>query len=226
MRLNRNFIALTSAKEYYETIKNKLKFESQINEKEVDELFRILNYYENNNKDYYSKIMQKLSEYTENFVLNNATYILYLLKLSEEERKIIMVEFDNLNYSNDLNVLDFIKHIQDVFILRINNYIKNIIEHNDCDKEQYLQMALDIKNNNDNNFKIQIMEEVLQIFPSINKEPIFCKLFMDLYLKINEIGYGIFKNEIRELESKKELPFLDYQIKSIRKMMTEEIKQK
>ena len=61
MRINRNFIALTSAKEYYETIKNKLKYESQINEKEVDELFRILNYYENNNKDYYSKIMQKLS---------------------------------------------------------------------------------------------------------------------------------------------------------------------
>ena len=87
-------------------------------------------------------------------------------------------------------------------------------------------MVVDIKNNKNEHFKIQIMDEVLQIFPTINKEPVFSKVFMDTYLEINEIGYEIFKNEIKELESKKELPFLDYQRKCIRKAITDKLRKK
>ena len=65
---------------------------------------------------------------------------------------------------------------------------------------------------------------ILQIFPAINKEPIFSKLFLDTYLNINEVGYEIFKNEIEEIESKKEFPFLDYQRKCIRKVVTDKLK--
>jgi len=224
MRLNRNFIAISSVEQYYETIKNKIVHEPLINEKNVLELFKILINYEKNDNEYYNKIMKKLGEYTEGFVLINSLYISKLLKLSEEERKIIMIEFDNLNYSDDLNILDFIKHIQDVFVLRITSFVKSLIENSDYDKEEFTQIVLDIKNNKNEHFRVQIMDEVLQIFPSINKEPIFSKLFLDMLLKSNEIGYQILKDEISKIEIKKDAVYFDYQQKAIRKTIDKKIK--
>lgn len=141
MKLNRNFIAINGVENYFETIKNKLIHVSGIDEKNVEELFKLLINCEKNDNEYYNKIMKKLSEYSEEFVVSNSFYISRLLKLSEEERKIIMIEFDNLNYSDDLNVLDFIKHIQEVFVLRITNYIQNLFEKAEYDKEKFTEMA-------------------------------------------------------------------------------------
>ena len=60
MRLNRNFISLSNIYQYYETIKNKLSHVSGIGEKNVEELFITLKYYETNDKEYFERIMKKL----------------------------------------------------------------------------------------------------------------------------------------------------------------------
>lgn len=70
-------------------------------------------------------------------------------------------------------------------------------------KKNLQKWLLNIKNNKNNHFRIQIMDEIMQIFPSINKEPIFSKIFLDMFLKSNEIGYEILINEIRKIESQK-----------------------
>ena len=224
MRLNRNFIALSSINQYYQTIQNKLRHVSGIDQKNVEELFKTLRYYEINDKEYFEQIMKKLGEYTEGFVLNNSFYISRLIKLTKEERQIIMVEFGNLDYSDDLKVIDMIKSIQEIFVIRVSSYIQNFIDKTDYDKEKFVQMAFDIRNNKNDSFRIQIMEEIFQIFPSINKEPIFSKLFLDMFLDINEIGYEVFKNEIAKIESQKNEVYSDYQQKAIRKAIDKKLK--
>lgn len=160
-------------------IKGKIKFD----EKYVDELFEIIK-----NSD--EKIENKLATYSEYFVIVYAEFIAKLLRLTEEQRKIILIESNYFNYDSDLDVLDVLNEMQDNFyklVIRKSNELFNSIKF---DNAKLSEIGFEIKQRKNMEFIGLILEEFLEMYPVINEYDILAKLFVELNQSIADIAFN------------------------------------
>lgn len=210
--LSRNFIIIENNPRLYQKVlfEKLQKIEKQFDYENFKLLFDKLNDYHNDDDSKFIKVADKLKIFTEDFIIENAFYINWLLKLTSEERKIIMLKFNYFQYSDDLNVFNFLQEFINNFKNTIYDLLNDFVNINYYNKNKLMEKAINLKNDQDKEFIGNIFVNFLNKYPAINEIPNFSKLFLNLMSQVGTITYNYLIDNINSQEKFQNCIYSDY----------------
>lgn len=214
--LSRKFIIVGDIDNYFYTLNKKMvKAHKNYDIYRLEKLFDKLKKLKLENEKEYDRVANKLKSFSEEFVIKNSWYVNCVLNLTEEQRKIILLNFNYIKYNDDLDVIDLIKLIIQDFEKMIFAYIDCILNSSDFSKEQMYNIALECLNRKDKKFIGDIMDSFMTKYPMVNCCSIFSELCLQLFTEIGSVAYTYI---IKIIENKEKL-----KSEEIRKYVSEQI---
>jgi hypothetical protein len=190
----------------------------------LEEIFNILSLNKENNPDIYNKFSNKLKEFTEDFVISNSFIILELLKLTEEDRKIILLKSGNINYTDDMEVINLVDNMIKDFNNIIYNYIDENLKDIEYDHQEMIELAEYHKKRRNKELIGYVNDLFIEKYSFIRDYPIFCKLFLNLNEEIGNISYNYFLSKINYKEDLKRKEIFNYKTNAYQKALIKKIK--
>ena len=202
--LSRNFVFFNDLDSYLNVLTTKItKSSSEYDLDSLNELFKTLESLKETDEKQYELIIEELSNYTEEFVVTNATIISKMIDSKDNEMEDIASLF---GYDKNSEAIKSIGIIVDKYNEIIERLCNKIIEN--TASEQISEVALDVRK--DDEFVSDVYLELLCECPVIADNLLLQELELDMEKRCGSIAYNYMTSVRKDIFKKKENYYEEY----------------
>ncbi len=171
--------------DYIKVLKNKTEnYDILFDEIKVNNFFKKAEDIFNISEKEYDELSKSMFKIPEEYFFRYTYIFDYLLSLTDEERKILLVESNNVSYDSGFDSVIISKQIIDYYYAIINETTEIIVDKYSKDLEKIGSCL------QDKSIYYNLQNKILTKFDFIKSNSEFCKLFMDIVSNIENDLYN------------------------------------